>query len=164
MMNEGERLQLQKMIQANGTQDLTEEIRRTKHSLKIRTEAFDLAKFRDENLNLQKNNPEDFNNLCINKFRFLFNNYTDIFNRVKKDEIDLDILTSLLNTLEKIENGDLDQHEGSFEVGKYLKKMYIDSAIKKSEKLDAEYKEEIDESKTEPKNINWSNFKKKNNL
>ena len=44
MMNEGERLQLQKMIQANGTQDLTEEIRRTKHSLKIRTEAFDLAK------------------------------------------------------------------------------------------------------------------------
>jgi len=32
----------------------------------------------------------------------------------------------------------LDQHEGSFEVGKILKSIYVDSALKRSENLDAE--------------------------
>jgi hypothetical protein len=87
----------------------------------------------------------------------LFLNYTDIFNKIKKDEIDLQILFQFLDVLQKIENGLLDQHEGSFEIGTLLKKIYIDSALKKADKLN--------ESSPEPiKNagipLSWAQFKK----
>jgi hypothetical protein len=74
--------------------------------------------------------------MCVNRCSFLFNNYTDIFNKVKKDEIDLEILGRLLGVLKMIEDGKAGQHEASVEVGKLLKQIYIDSALKKSEKLD----------------------------
>jgi len=58
---------------------------------------------------------------------------------VKKDEIDLSILGRLLGVLKLIEDGKVGQHEASVEVGKLLKQIYIDSALKKSEKLDKQY-------------------------
>ena len=51
-----------------------------------------------------------------------------------KDELNLQILAMLLTILKRIEDGELDQHEGSFEVGKLLKKLYIDSALRRDEK------------------------------
>ena len=67
---------------------------------------------------------------------FLYTNYTDIYNKVKNDEIDLPLLNQFLNVLQRIENGEMDQHEGSYFVGKILKEIYIDSALKKADKLD----------------------------
>jgi len=54
----------------------------------------------------------------------------------------------------------LDQHEGAFEVGKILKKMYIDSALMKSEKLDKETGNMVVRPVAVAKNISWSQFKK----
>jgi hypothetical protein len=76
---------------------------------------------------------------------------------VRKSEIDLKILYQFLEVLEKIENGKMDQHEGSFEVGTLLKKLYVDSALKRAEKLDEKYKEE--KVVVEKKNIGWKNYK-----
>ena len=59
------------------------------------------------------------------KCQFLFNYYTDIFNRLRKEELDVDILWKLVDILEKIENKQYDQHTGSFEVGKILKKFIL---------------------------------------
>ena len=42
----------------------------------------------------------------------------------------LSILTKFLDVLKLIEDKKIDQHEGSFKIGKYLKEMYIDSAQK----------------------------------
>ena len=50
--------------------------------------------------------------------------------------LNLEILFRLINVLKNIEEGDMDQHEGSVVVGKILKEMYIDSALKKAEKKD----------------------------
>jgi hypothetical protein len=69
------------------------------------------------------------------------------------------ILFEFLDVLAKIEEGNLDQHEGSFVVGTLLKKLYIDSAIKKSNKLDAQYEQEKEE-KVEPIEISWKSWKK----
>ena len=55
--------------------------------------------------------------------------YTDIYNKVKKEELDLATLEKMLNVLGRIETGELDQHSGAHEVGKLLKKMYIDAAL-----------------------------------
>jgi len=95
---------------------------------------------------------------CMNDCGFLYTYYTDIFNKVKKDEIDIQILNKFLDVLRKIEDGELDQHEGAFLVGTLLKELYIDSALKKAEKLD-EQAEQPKETKKAENNISWKQFK-----
>jgi hypothetical protein len=107
---------------------------------------------------MAKSLPEQFDSLCVSQCQFLFNYYTDIYNKVKKDEIDLKILLRLLNVLHAIEEGAIDQHEGSFEVGKLLKEIYIDSALRKADKLNENDKERVDIRPSE--NISWHDFKK----
>ena len=83
-----------------------------------------------------------------------------------KDEIDIHILHQFLDVLKKIEDGHLDQHEGSFQVGTLLKKLYVDSALKKAEKLEEENKAkngEILEPVKPSVQINWRQFKRMKN-
>jgi hypothetical protein len=103
---------------------------------------------------------EKFDEMIVSQCNFLFTNYTDIFNKIKKDEINLETLFEFLNILKNIEDGKLDQHEGAFEVGKILKKMYIDSAIMKSEKLDKETGNMVVKPAAVAKDITWGQYKK----
>jgi hypothetical protein len=135
-MNSMDRIQLEKMIQANDAADNTSQIRELKHSMLIHQDIGTLLNLKREYARLARSNPDQFDMMCVNRCSFLFNNYTDIFNKVKKDEIDLEILGRLLGVLKMIEDGKAGQHEASVEVGKLLKQIYIDSALKKSEKLD----------------------------
>lgn len=158
-MNDLERLNLQKMIQANDTENTTGLIRDLKHSMKIMSEVELLLKLKREHSMMAKSSPDQFDALCVSQCQFLFNNYTDIFNKVKKDEIDLKILLRLLNVLHAIEEGAVDQHEGSFEVGKILKEIYIDSALRKADKLNEDTNSETEVKPVE--NISWRDFKQK---
>jgi hypothetical protein len=97
---------------------------------------------------------------CMNECGFLFTYYTEIFNKVKKDEIDIGILNKFIDVLRKIEDGELDQHEGSFLVGTLLKELYVDSALKKAEKLNEEHQENKVEPKKAEINISWKQYKK----
>ena len=161
-MNEVEKLNLQKMIKANDVENNTHLIRDLKHSKKILTDVDKLLQLKREHPRMAKTNADAFDDLCVSECNFLFNHYTDIFNKVKKDEINLQILIRLINVLHSIEEGHVDQHEGSFEVGKLLKKIYIDSALKKAEKLDEKYNSET--VKREPsKKLSWNEFKANNN-
>ena len=54
----------------------------------------------------------------------------------------------------------MDQHEGSYEVGMLLKKIYVDSALKKANKLNDNKNSEY---KGAQENITWKNWKKYNN-
>lgn len=159
-MNDLERLNLQKMIKEHDSENNTDKIRKLKHSLKIKDEVDVLLQLKKDYFELAKTNPSDFDIMCITKCSFLFSNYTDIFNKVKKDEINLTILLRLLNVLYSIEEGAVDQHEGSFEVGKLLKQIYIDSALRKAEKLNED--SEDTETKKPVENISWNEFKKQN--
>jgi hypothetical protein len=145
------------MIKANDAENNTGLIRDLKHSKIILKEVDELLKIKRENPRMAKSNPDKFDNLCVNKCQFLFKYYTDIFNKVKKDEISLQILLRLINVLYDIEEGNVDQHEGSFEVGKLLKEIYIDSALKKADKLNAETGEI--EKKEPEENISWTQYK-----
>lgn len=160
-MNPTERLQLDKMIKENNVKDYTEEIRKKKHSKFLREELVKFTDFKNKNRKLKETNPDEYERLLISRCQFLFNYYTDIFNRLRKDELNLTIFNEFIDILERIETSELDQHEGSFEVGKLLKKIYIDSALRKANKLDKEHEEEATIIK-EPKNISWAEFKKKN--
>ena len=157
-MNNFDKLNLQKMINTNDVMDETENIRTKKHSNKIKEDIMILLELKKKYFRLAKSNINEFNQLCISRCSFLHNNYTDIFNKVKNDEIDLSILYEFLYVLKEIEDSKIDQHEGSFKVGKLLKNLYIDSALKKSEKLDKIYNnKKINVNK--PKKISWREYK-----
>jgi capsule polysaccharide export protein KpsC/LpsZ len=130
-MDNSARLQLQQMIKANNVTDQTSLIRELRHSdtLKENIQTLILLK------NKYSNDPEKLHLEGMTECSFLFMHYTDIYNKIRKDEIDLQILFQFLEVLRKIENQELDQHEGSFEVGTLLKKIYIDSALKKADKI-----------------------------
>jgi hypothetical protein len=80
--------------------------------------------------------------------------------KIKKDEIDLKILFSAFDTLQDIEEGKIDQHEGAYKFGMLLKKIYVDSALKKAEKLNATTGEVEAEYKGPQVEISWKQFKK----
>lgn len=160
-MDPSERLNLQKMINTNNVEDMTDEIRKKKHSELIKIDIKTLLFLKRKYLNEQIENPSYFDEICVMDCNFLFNNYTDIFNKVKKDEIDLNLLNQFLDILKEIEDGHLDQHEASFKVGTILKEIYIDSALKKSEKID-KMNDTIMPEKVIEKKINWSQWKKMN--
>ena len=153
-----DRLQLQKMIDANNVVDCTQEIRDKKHSKPIREDVTRLVELKRKYSRLSQSNPDQFDKMCVSQCNFLFTNYTDIFNKVKKDEMNLEILSQLLNVLKNIEDGKIDQHTGAYEVGKLLKEMYIDSALMKSEKLDAKHRTP-GPAKPKPKKISWKEYK-----
>lgn len=158
-MDEKQKLHLQKMITANNVEDQTESIRKLKHSDILRNEVNNMillkAKYRDD--------PEKIHLECMNECNFLFTYYFDIYNKIRKDELDVSILNKFLDVLKKIELGELDQHEGSFQVGTLLKKIYVDSALKKAEKLDAQNKSGDKDEPIKPSlQINWKQFKRMN--
>lgn len=138
-MNDDERLNLRKMIAANNTEDNTSKIRNLKHGELIRADVATLLKVKHDYARLEKSNPAQFDAICVSRCAFLFKHYTDIFNKIKKNEMDLKILMKFVSVLKLIEDGKIDQHEGSFEVGKLLKQIYIDSAIRTAEHLDEKY-------------------------
>ena len=170
VLSNEDRLNLQRMINANDVEDQTPIIRGNKHSDKIKEQVRTMILLKSKYSRLAKSNPNEFNQMCLSKCDFLYNNYTDIYNKVKKDEIDLEILYKFLVVLKKIENSEIDQHEGSFLVGKLLKELYVDSALKKTEKLDAiEEQRNKKNKKTEKKalpsrEISWHEYKKKENI
>jgi hypothetical protein len=167
-MNQDEQLQLQKMIAANGAEDFTEEIRQTKHSNLIRENVKMLLKAKTDYSRLAKTNKNEFENICLKRANWLFLNYPDIYNRVYKDELNIQILDSLLRKLGDIENGLTTQHEASVEVGKILKEMYVDSALRKADNIEkAQEKKQKRKGKgnhndeKKPRNISYADYVKK---
>ena len=155
-MDDNQRLHLQKMITANNVEDNTDLIRQLKHSHILREDVNNLIMLKSKYFD----DPNKINLEGMTECTFLFTYYTDIYNKIRKDEIDLKILFNAFDVLRDIEDGKLDQHEGAFEFGNLLKKIYVDSALKKAEKLNAETGEKEPQYKGPQVNVSWTQFKK----
>jgi len=153
-MDDNSRLHLQKMIKANNVEDQTELIRELKHSHLLQEDINNLIMIKAK----YRNDPNKINEEAMNECSFLFTYYTDIYNKIKKDEIDLKILNKFLNVLRRIEDGEIDQHDGSYLVGQLLKELYVDSALKKADKLEEQNKV-VEQPKHDTVKVSWKQFK-----
>lgn len=158
VFTENELFQLKKMIETNNTEDHTDHIRDVKNSNEIRKALHTFLKLKTEHNDLWKNDKDRFEELVLRENPFLFHNYYQIHMTLLKDQIDMTIMLKLLAVLEKIESGELDQHEGSFVVGKLLKEIYIDGTVRKLEKLD-ELSEQSKPVMNHGTPISWKEFK-----
>jgi hypothetical protein len=156
-MDDKERLKLDEMLKENNVENMTTTIRDLKHSSKILEDVKTMISMKKQYSRLAKSNPKQYESMVIKRCNFLFTKYTNIYNRLYKDQLDIGILLRLINVLKNIEEGDMDQHEGSFAVGKILKEMYIDSALKQEDQRDKSGDKKV--SKKGPVHkISWKEF------
>jgi hypothetical protein len=151
-------LNLKKLVEQSDCENNTEKIRELKHSSIIQENMLLLDSLKKKYSEIKKTNHNEFLNICIQNCSFLYNNYTEIFHKAVNDELNMTLMQNMLSVLREIEEGTIDQHEGSVKIGTILKEIYIDSALKRSEKLDKEYESE----KTvfvDPKKISWKKYK-----
>ena len=163
-LNNNERLNLNKLINESDCENNTDHIRKVKHSVLIRNDFRKMDNLKTTHKDMRILDNEKFQQICQRECSFLFTNYSDIFNRLIKDELDLTIMTKLLTILKLIEDGRADQHEASVIVGKVLKELYVDSALKKCKKRDEEQdaleKEKEEEVQyKEEKPITWAEWR-----
>tara|TARA_B110000285_G_C15100114_1_gene604496 strand:+ start:289 stop:798 length:510 start_codon:yes stop_codon:yes gene_type:complete len=161
-MNDKQKRQLNQMISENDVEDQTDMIRTLNHSALIRADVVMLEALKVKNSADRVDDPTKFTQTCIFHCSFLYTNYPDIFEQMLIDKIDLEIFGKFVDVIERIENDELDHHEGSFEVGKLLKRMYVDSALRRAERTahGIEGTEEEDSAPyREPVKISWKEFK-----
>jgi len=171
LLKPDERLKLDELMRNNPEYiDKTEHIRKVKHSKLLITSVGIIEKLEVNYANIRLDDPQQFIELCHNKCPFLYNNYTEIFNKLIKDELDLQILSQFLQVLRAIEESQIDQTEGSVIIGKLLKELYIDSVIKQGAKLDSEAEKDNQTRNAEPvreivnRGISWSQYKHNNDF
>jgi hypothetical protein len=157
-VNTDERLNLKKLITECETVDNTEYIRKVKQSIPLAKDIQTMERLKMQNTTLRATHPEEFAQICEGQCAFLFNSYTDIFKKLLKDEINLEIMQQFLQVLKMVEDGNVDQHEGSVIIGRILKELYLDSAIRRGDNLD---KENPPLPKVDGKKISWNEFKSK---
>jgi hypothetical protein len=143
-MDNHEREMLNKMLKDSDFEDKTNEIRNIKHSELIKNDVNKLLKLRQEYNNVT--DLDIYKKLCYTECSFLAGKYKKILDKLVTNELELSVMYLLIKTLRKIEDGIIDQNEGSVEVGKILKKIYIDKAI-------------VEEKKTES-TLSWNTYKK----
>jgi hypothetical protein len=164
-MNPQEKIDLKKLVNNMPDEyvDNTEGIRALKHSRLIHADIQKMESLKIEYADMRLSNPIKFQELCEVECIFLFYKYTDIYNRLLRDEIDLAIMEKALNVLLKIEEGEIDQQEGSVIVGKLFHEIYVDSALRRSENLDkaASASDADSKPKYEGVSISWKEYKSK---
>jgi hypothetical protein len=162
-MNSQERLDLKKLVDNSDAEDNTSTIRRIKHSKNFLDDIRTMEQLKRSHAELRETSRDEFNELCKEKCAFMYNYYTDIFNKQLADELNLGIMIRLIQVLKLIEDGQVDQHEGSAIVGKFLKELYVDSALRRADNLDKEHAQNTPEKTTaDPKTISWKEYKKQN--
>lgn len=167
MLSKEESLNLKRLIKNSGDEyvDNTEEIRRLKHSILLRDDIRRIERLKIEKKDLFEDKREEakqeFRDLAARCCPFLFEKYTDIFNRIIKDELDIDIMGKVLGVLNMIEDNKINQEEGSVIVGKLLKELYLDSAVRHGDHLDEEHRQEVQKDQGKP--ISWAEWKKTKN-
>ena len=163
-MNSLEKKKLEELKKQNNDYvDNTDGIRQLKHSHLIRDDILKMEKLKRDKQEMRETNPIGFSHLCQTHCTFLYNSYTDIYHRVFKDELDLRLMYEALNTLEKIEEGDINQEEGSVLMGKLFYKVFVQSAIKRDQ---LEQEKELIKKMEQPEMVpfTWKDYKTKMGL
>ena len=153
------RLNFDNMLKESGASDNTTKIRQLKHSDKIREQVTLMMDIKKKYPKLKK---ETKDRMLESKCMWLWKNYMNIYNKLKKDQLNLSILHNFLSTLKQIEDGLLDQHEASVKIGKILKELYVDSAVQQQKKREDIENKRKKRKGNPSKKLSWSEYKKMN--
>ena len=156
-MNSKQKKQLKKIIKENDVKDNTRMIRKDKKSSKIRKEVDIIQEIKIQEKLDDLTSVEikhDLKNKCAN----LYKNYSNLYEKLVKNQIDINILHTFLDELEKIEKGDLNQHEASYNIGVLLKSLYVDKELKVDRDKNESGVSNPEKPARSEKNISYADF------
>lgn len=158
-LSQHERIELERMLRENHVEDTTAKIRTLKHSKPIRECLVLIERMKREYPRIYQNNYAQFEQMVQSRGgAWLWSNYTNIYNKLMKNQINPQVVFSMVEVLEQIEQGKLDQHEASVVVGKLLKHIFVDGAIHQDGKPG---KKATKKSRPPPVDISWQQYKEK---
>jgi hypothetical protein len=155
-LNSEEKLKFQDMLKEGDCVDNTDMIRKLKHSSLITRDVTTILQIK------KKMHTNDFKTLdaeCLKHCRFLFDNYTNIYNKLLKGQIDLKIFYQFLHYLKKIEDGELGFYEASYQIGCLLKQLYVDPLVETIENEKEKNREKDGNGNVKVKEISWNEYK-----
>lgn len=149
--------QLQKVLQGfrDEYQDNTDYLRENRKSVLLRD---DILKMERLKRGRGSSSSEDLAETCKAECPYLYSNFTMLFNKLVKDTVDLRQMFRVLEVLRQIEDGQINQDEGSVIVGKMFADLYLDSAKREGAAIDAAHEAERVE-RVEGKFLTWKQFK-----
>ncbi len=151
-------LNMKSLMDSDDYVNNTERIRELKHSELILEDIGKLCRIKKDHFHMKMVEEEKYNHLCETTAQFLFSNYTDLFRKVLKDELDMKLMVDFIGILKLIEEGKLDQYDASVKIGTILREMYVDSALRRGDNLDKEHAADAPVF-VEPEKISWKTFK-----
>jgi len=151
-------LDMKALMESDDYVNNTDRIRELKHSEHILENIGKLCELRKKHPNMRMIDEQGYTELCKNTTPFLFNHYTDIFNKVVKEELNMEMMVKFIFILKQIEEGVIDQYDASVKVGTILKEMYVDSAMRRGDNLDKLHESEAPKF-VEPVKMSWAEFK-----
>jgi hypothetical protein len=159
-MREDERIRLDDLLRKDDIAQTTNQIRELRHSSRIKIAVDNIVRLKKNHSRVSK---DMFRNMAVKQAEFLYTNYTEIFNKIVNDELNIKILYEFITILNEIETGKINQHEGSYLVGKKLKELYVDGVVNKDNKCkeqDAiDDNEKLEKLKKPMKKISYKQFK-----
>jgi hypothetical protein len=162
-MDEKGWLDMDKLMKNADTAGNTQRIRALRHGRKIQAQVRLLQELKVSHKDMALMDPAKYDRMVHSHCDFLWSNYMMIFNRLLRDEIDVDILNRFIETLIQVEDGEMDEFDASVKVGGILKELYLDSAIKRKEKQEDKDKllqaAEAGKKRRPARDISWSQFK-----
>lgn len=123
-MNDAQRSRLTELIKEHNVVDNTQSLRAAPQSGALRRELKQLERLKRHHAT----DPKRFEQLLRERCPVL-HEYQGVLDRIKAPNVDVGVMERMIDALETIETGAADQHEASFEVGKLLKRKYIDRKI-----------------------------------
>ena len=154
-------LNMKALMESDDYVNNTDRIREIKHSESIMVDIGKICELKQTHHKMKIIEEEKFKHLCQTSCPFLYNNYTDIFNKVINDELNMKMMVDFVQVLKQIEEGKMDQYDASVKIGTILKEMYVDSAMRRGEKIDEKHAAEATKF-VEPRSLSWKEFKEKN--
>lgn len=130
-MDDNQRITLANLVKQYETEETTDKIRKLQHSKHIHSCLMHIMEAKRKYPRIYKDNRKQFETIIAKNTNFLFKNYPEIYHRMLDNEINMNIMQQFLYMLSKIEQGELDQHEASYNIGKLLKELYIDTKLDK---------------------------------
>lgn len=150
-MDNNERRKLNELLEKNPEAvDNTVEIREQKNSGLIKADIEKFIRFKHSKQTLFNQDRNEYTKQLQNECSFIHKNYPEMLPVLLKNNMDMKVLFTMLNVYTKIEEGSLDQHSASVEIGKLLKDIYVDPAIT------------VSNNNAETKDVSYSQWKSMN--
>jgi hypothetical protein len=111
-----------------------------------------MGKLRNTYAQLKEDNPEEYLRVFQKECNYIYTKFPDVFDRVVKNDMNLDVFEKIVMILKLIEDGKVNQSEASALVGKLSQRLFFQPAT-------ASQPKPVQEEQEVKTGMSWKEFK-----